>query len=57
MAQLTDAASSYVAASDPVAFEILQAEERRQHGTLELIASENHVSRAVREAVGSVFYQ
>ncbi len=55
MAQLTDAASSYVAASDPVAFEILQAEERRQHGTLELIASENHVSRAVREAVGSVF--
>src|SRR5690606_7912700 len=34
--------------------EILQAEARRQATTLEMIASENHVSRAVLEAAGSV---
>ncbi|GMU20963.1 MAG: serine hydroxymethyltransferase [Phycisphaerae bacterium] len=39
---------------DPEVFRILVAEGRRQAGTLELIASENHVSRAVLEAVGSV---
>ncbi len=33
---------------------LIHAEEERQESTLELIASENHVSRAVREAVGSV---
>jgi glycine hydroxymethyltransferase len=44
-----------VAVTDPVAHRILCAEEDRQHNTLELIASENHVSRAVRETVGSVF--
>ncbi|MDX2199315.1 MAG: serine hydroxymethyltransferase [Phycisphaerae bacterium] len=33
---------------------LIHAEEERQETTLELIASENHVSRAVREAVGSV---
>ncbi len=55
MSTLTDAATSPIASGDPVAFEILQAEQQRQHQTIELIASENHVSPAVREAVGSVF--
>ena len=40
--------------SDPKVAEILRNEEHRQESTLELIASENHVSRAVREAAGSV---
>jgi glycine hydroxymethyltransferase len=40
--------------SDPTVAEILRNEEHRQHSTLELIASENHVSTAVREAAGSV---
>ncbi|MDD4890101.1 MAG: serine hydroxymethyltransferase [Phycisphaerae bacterium] len=39
--------------SDPQMFDVLCNEERRQRGTLELIASENHVSRAVMEAAGS----
>jgi glycine hydroxymethyltransferase len=39
---------------DAEAARILRAEQERQETTLELIASENHVSRAVREAVGSV---
>ena len=39
---------------DPVIAEALAAEERRQLGTLELIASENFVSPAVLEAQGSV---
>jgi glycine hydroxymethyltransferase len=55
MSAMTQAASSAVAKGDPAAFEILQAEERRQFYTIELIASENHVSPAVREALGSVF--
>ncbi len=40
---------------DPQVARIIASEEDRQQTTLELIASENHVSRAVREAVGSVF--
>jgi glycine hydroxymethyltransferase len=35
--------------------EIIRREEDRQQNTLELIASENHVSVAVRTAAGSVF--
>ncbi|NOX57909.1 MAG: serine hydroxymethyltransferase [Planctomycetes bacterium] len=50
-----DLASESIAAVDPQAQQILAAEEVRQQGTIELIASENHVSPAVREAVGSVF--
>ena len=34
---------------------ILNSEVNRQHNTLDLIASENYTSKAVREAVGSVF--
>jgi glycine hydroxymethyltransferase len=39
---------------DPDIAEAIAAEGRRQHVELELIASENTTSRAVREAVGSV---
>ncbi len=40
---------------DPDLAAVVGREEQRQQNTLELIASENHVSVAVREAVGSVF--
>ncbi len=40
---------------DPDVARVVLAEEKRQQETIELIASENHVSPAVREAVGSVF--
>ena len=42
-----------VGGSDPDAARILAAEAERQATTLELIASENHVSTAVMHAVGS----
>ena len=41
-------------AQDQAIFELIQAEEARQAGGLELIASENFVSPQVRAAVGSV---
>lgn len=41
--------------TDPQAAEIVRREEERQQFTLELIASENHASVAVRQATGSVF--
>src|SRR6478735_6871519 len=49
-------ASSYptIAKQDPELYTMLVAEGERQQNCLELIASENHVSRAVLEAVGSV---
>src|SRR3954447_3065517 len=40
--------------SDPEIFDLIAKEAQRQESTLELIASENHVSTAVREAAGSV---
>ncbi|NIA21987.1 MAG: aminotransferase class I/II-fold pyridoxal phosphate-dependent enzyme [Anaerolineaceae bacterium] len=40
--------------TDPYLAELLDLEWRRQQNTLELIASENHVSRAVMEATGSL---
>jgi glycine hydroxymethyltransferase len=39
--------------TDPKIAELIRAEEARQASTLELIASENHVSKAVMEAAGS----
>jgi glycine hydroxymethyltransferase len=39
---------------DPLIFQALQNERRRQNGQIELIASENTVSPAVLEALGSV---
>ncbi len=40
---------------DPELFNAIINEEKREEGTLELIASENAVSRAVLEAQGSIF--
>jgi len=45
---------SYLENADPEVAGIIRAEQRRQSETLELIASENHVSPAVLEALGSV---
>ena len=42
-----------IAAQDPDVSELIRAEQHRQQSTLELIASENHVSPAVLEAMGS----
>ncbi|NLB59681.1 MAG: ribose 5-phosphate isomerase B [Lentisphaerae bacterium] len=39
---------------DPELYAVLRKENRRQSENLELIASENYVSRAIREASGSV---
>jgi glycine hydroxymethyltransferase len=44
-----------LAAVDPDILDAIALETRRQNETLELIASENHVSHAVLEAMGSVF--
>ncbi|MCA9243047.1 MAG: serine hydroxymethyltransferase [Phycisphaerales bacterium] len=44
-----------IAEADPEVAEMVRAETARQEFTLELIASENHASRAVREAAGSIF--
>ncbi len=46
--------SRELAFADPEVFRAIQEEERRQSENLELIASENFVSRAVRQAAGSV---
>jgi glycine hydroxymethyltransferase len=43
-----------LSAVDPEIFEAIGSEARRQNDNLELIASENFVSRAVRQAAGSV---
>jgi glycine hydroxymethyltransferase len=40
--------------ADPQIADLMAREQQRQESTLELIASENHVSRAVMEAAGSV---
>lgn len=45
---------SYLRLVDPEIAEVIAKEEERQERRLELIASENFVSRAVREAQGSV---
>jgi glycine hydroxymethyltransferase len=47
-------ALSSIEAQDPELFAAIAGEERRQRDNLELIASENYASRAVREATGSV---
>ena len=55
MAIATQSQFSAVAETDPEILPALQAEIHRQQHTIELIASENHVSQAVLEALGSVF--
>ena len=44
-----------LADADPEIFDAIDLETKRQNDTLELIASENHVSKAVLTAMGSVF--
>src|SRR4051812_9988844 len=45
---------SNIQETDPQIADLIRQEEKRQATTLELIASENHVSKAVMEAAGSV---
>jgi glycine hydroxymethyltransferase len=52
---MTDLSARMLTESDPQVAELIRREEDRQQNTLELIASENHVSAAVRLAAGSVF--
>lgn len=40
--------------TDPEIYDLIQAEDKRQQEQISLIPSENHVSDAVKEAVGSV---
>jgi glycine hydroxymethyltransferase len=40
--------------TDPEIYDLIKAEDQRQHDELEMIPSENFVSDAVKEAVGSV---
>src|SRR5579864_4813375 len=46
--------ASHIENADPQVFEAIRNEERRQRENLELIASENYASKAVREAMGCV---
>ncbi len=55
MTVATETSFERIADVDPEILPFMRAEVRRQQETLELIASENHVSRAVLEALGSVF--
>ncbi len=48
-----DLATESIAEVDPVLWDAMLAERRRQHEKIELIASENYVSAAVMEAQGS----
>jgi len=48
-----DLATESIAEVDPVLWEAMEAERRRQHDKIELIASENYVAAAVMEAQGS----
>jgi len=50
-----DFLSRTLAGVDPEIADAIALETRRQNDTLELIASENHVSKAVLTAMGSVF--
>lgn len=50
---IDDAVADLIRATDPAAADILEREAARQNSTLELIASENHVSPAVMHAMGT----
>jgi glycine hydroxymethyltransferase len=52
---MSDPMSQPLALADPDVAAAIDAEVRRQHDGLEMIASENFVSRAVLEAAGTVF--
>jgi glycine hydroxymethyltransferase len=53
ISQPRDLALESIAEVDPVLWDAMLAERRRQHEHIELIASENYVSAAVMEAQGS----
>jgi glycine hydroxymethyltransferase len=44
----------YLEKTDPVIADLIQKEAQRQENEIELIASENYVSKAVLEAIGSI---
>lgn len=46
---------TYIQKQDPEAYSYLVGEQNRQKFELELIASENYVSKAVLEANGTIF--
>ncbi|QDV91397.1 Serine hydroxymethyltransferase [Phycisphaerae bacterium RAS2] len=52
---MANPARNPIADQDPEVWKAFVAEEDRQQNTLELIASENHVSSAVMAAAGSIF--
>src|SRR5437773_8289049 len=52
---MTDLRNARLAEVDPLISEAIEDETARQFNGLELIASENFVSEAVLEAMGSVF--
>ena len=45
---------SYLEVNDKEIYDIIKKEEARQNNNIELIASENFVSKGVLEAVGSI---
>ena len=51
---ITKIDTAHLESADPAVFAAIEQEQRRQHDKIELIASENIVSRAVLEAQGSV---
>ena len=53
-ASLALEANEAIRETDSEIYAAVRSEERRQHANLELIASENYASRAVREAQGSL---
>src|SRR6201985_91490 len=53
--QTSSVQNRVLAQADPVVAEAIANEVARQHEGLEMIASENFVSRAVLEAAGSIF--
>lgn len=50
---ITDSVITLLRAADPAIADLIAQEGARQESTLELIASENHVSRAVMHAMGT----
>jgi glycine hydroxymethyltransferase len=52
---MTNPMARPLAEADPDVYKLVRREAERQHGQIELIASENFTSEAVLEATGSVF--
>lgn len=50
---IADSTLELLNSHDPEVARLIEAEQNRQHSTIELIASENHVSPAVQHAMGS----